>query len=61
MQLQLFPETKEQLLEVQLLALQEQVHKLRKSLFAQQGELSKLYLECRDELEEMKKRLELLH
>ncbi len=53
-QLLLFPETKEEELERRLEDLKRQTDKMRKALFARHGELMKLYLEQRHELETLK-------
>lgn len=60
MQLDLFEEQPDELalLRFQLKELQESHDKVRKSLFARHNELSKLYLQLRDEIEVLKFRKE---
>jgi chaperonin cofactor prefoldin len=53
-QLLLFAETKEEKLERQVKRLQEQCDKIRKSLYARHGDLMKMYLEQKYEMEILK-------
>lgn len=53
-QLLLFEESREEKLEREVQRLKEQSDKVRKSLYAKHGELMKLYLEQKHELETLK-------
>jgi len=54
-QLVLFEETREDVLEHKMKALEEQTSKVRKNLFGKYTELMQLYLEQKSEIDELKK------
>ena len=54
-QLDFFPRTREEELEIEFQLLQESCAKVRKKLFAQNGELTKMYIELYNEFEALKR------
>ena len=54
-QLDFFPMSREEELELEFQELQKSCEKVRKKLFAQNGELTKMYIELHNEFEQLKR------